>query len=356
MNTLSEQAILGIEAYSLEGIYALLQEMNLPSFRAKQLVQWIYSKGVHSYDEMTNLPKAMRANLKEKAPLNIPSIADKQISQDGSRKYVLELADGARVESVGIPSIDTGVKDQPRRLTVCFSTQVGCPMQCAFCATGQEGLTRNLLPGEIAQQILCVQRDFGMKVSNVVAMGQGEPFLNYDNFIDALHIINSPEALNIGARHITVSSCGILDGIERFGKEKEQFTLAISLHAARQDLRDELMPRCKSMPLSRLKQSLCDYYAHAGRRISFEYLLIDQVNDTKKDLDALINYCKGLPVYINLIPLNKVDGNVWKPSKKKTVQQWLDTLEQVGIAVSLRNSRGKDIDGACGQLKNKRKA
>ena len=342
------------ESYGLEEIALLVDGLGFPKFRTKQLVQWVYSHGVCSYDEMSNLPAKMREVLKNQAPLHIPSIADRQISKDGSRKYILQLSDGKQVESVGIPSFDTDSEGKPRRLTVCFSTQVGCPMQCAFCATGQEGLSRNLLPGEMAQQILCVQRDFGMKVTNVVAMGQGEPFLNYGNFIKALHIINNPEAMNIGARHITVSSCGIIDGINRFGKEPEQFTLAISLHAAQQDVRDFLMPRCQNMPLEQLKQSLQTYYSLLKRRVSFEYLMIKGINDRKEDLDALISYCKGLHVHINLIPLNKVDGSKWIPSQPKTIKFWLDYLGKAGIEASLRNSRGSDIDGACGQLKNKK--
>ena len=345
--------VLGIESYGLDALHDLLQSLGYPRFRTKQLVQWIYFHGVVSYDQMTNLPKKLRKELAVKAPLNIPTVFDKQISVDGSRKYVLTLADGALVETVGIPSPETNTSGQPKRLTVCFSTQVGCSMQCAFCATGREGLTRNLLPGEMAQQILIVQRDFGMRVTNVVAMGQGEPFLNYRHLVDALRIINNPDALNIGARHITVSTCGILSGIEKFGRESEQFTLAVSLHAARQEVRNYLMPQCAKMPLDELKVTLQDYYEHARRRISFEYLMIDQVNDSDEDLFALIDYCKDLHVHINLIPLNNIEGNKWIPSKKGRVQHWLKSLENAGIEATLRNSRGSDIDGACGQLKNK---
>jgi len=343
----------GVESYSLEGLQELLKSMGLPKFRAKQLVQWIYSHGVTSYDQMTNLPAKMRNELNDTAPLHIPIVSDKQVSKDASRKYVLTLADGAQVETVGIPSVETNTSGNPKRLTVCFSTQVGCPMQCAFCATGREGLTRNLLPGEMAQQILTVQRDFGMKVTNVVAMGQGEPFLNYQNFIDALHLINHPDALNIGARHITVSTCGILTGINAFAEEPEQFTLAVSLHAARQEVRNYLMPQCKKMDIQLLKTTLQHYYELSKRRISFEYLMIDQVNDTNEDLEALISYCNGLHVHINLIPLNNIEGSKWIPSKKGRVQHWLQSLERAGIEATLRNSRGSDIDGACGQLKNK---
>lgn len=344
----------GIEAYGLDGISDLLISMGYPKFRAKQLMQWIYSHDVTSYDQMTNLPIKLRNELHEKAPLNIPIITDKQVSKDESRKYVLSLSDGNKIETVGIPSHETDINGNPKRLTVCFSTQVGCPMECAFCATGQEGLTRNLYPGEMVQQILTVQRDFGIKVTNVVAMGQGEPFLNYQNLIDALRIINSKDGLNIGARHITVSTCGIINGIKDFGLEKEQFTLAVSLHSAQQEIRNAIMPKCKNMTLAELKGALRDYYHNSSRRISFEYLMIADVNDTDKDLEALINYCNDIHAHINLIPLNDIDDSPWKPSKKNTVRKWIDKLNDSGIEATLRNSRGSDINGACGQLKNKK--
>ena len=342
----------GIESYDLHEIEQLVAELGLPRFRNKQLVQWLYGHAVVSYNDMSNLPAKMREALAQKAPLNIPEVKDKQVSRDGSRKYVLALADGAQVETVGIPSTETNTEGAPKRLTVCFSTQVGCAMECAFCATGKEGFSRNLYPGEMVQQILTVQRDFGMRVSNVVAMGQGEPFLNYHNLVEALHIINHKDCLNIGARHITVSTCGILDAIARFGEEPEQYTLAISLHSARQGIRDSLMPRCKGMPLQQLKSSLRDYYLNSKRRPSLEYLMIKDVNDAEIDLDALLAFCEGLNVHINLIPLNNIDGSPWIPSTKETMQRWIQVLNEQGIESTIRNSRGSDIAGACGQLKN----
>lgn len=353
--TISEKqgGVHGIEAYNLDGISQLLEGRGLPRFRTKQLVQWIYHHGITSYDQMTNTPAKMREDLSRNVPLNIPTIVDKRVSADGSRKYVLALADDALVETVAIPSYETMSDGAPRRLTVCFSTQVGCPMRCVFCATGREGFTRNLLPGEMVQQILTVQRDFNRKVTNVVAMGQGEPFLNYQNTIDALRIINASDALNIGARHITVSTCGILEGIHQFGSEPEQFTLAISLHSARQNVRNNIMPGCKNMPLDDLKQTLQDYYQSARRRISFEYLMIDDVNDTQTDMNAFLDYCSSLHVHVNLIPLNAVEGNTWRPSKPETMQAWIAALNRAGIEATIRDSRGTDIEGACGQLKNR---
>jgi len=342
----------GIEAYSIEGIETLLEGYGQPKFRSKQIIQWIYGRGVESYECMTNIPAVLKKKLNEEARFFIPIVDDMQVSQDGARKYLLELADGKKIETVGIPSHEKGADGKPRRLTVCFSTQVGCPMACSFCATGREGFTRNLMPGEMAQQILIVQRDMGMKATNAVAMGQGEPFLNYENLIDALRIINDPRAIDIGARHITVSTCGIIDKIETFGKEPYQYTLAVSLHAALQSKRDQIMPRSKTASLSELKKAIDTYYQEAGRRTSLEYMLIDSFNDGVEDINALIGFCKGLHVHINLLPVNLVAGSSIAPSKKGSMQAWCAELARHGIEASIRNSRGSDIAGACGQLKN----
>ncbi len=341
----------GIDTYSIEGLEAQLAELGQPRFRANQLFEWLYGHGATSYDNMTNLPASLRQELAKRAPLRVPRVADKRVSADGTRKYILQLADGSLVETVGIPSApnkETGHE----RLTVCVSSQVGCAMGCTFCATGQEGFTRNLTPGEIVWQLLCVAKDFEKRESNVVVMGQGEPFLNYDNTLAALRIINHAKGPNVGARHITVSTCGILDGIRRFGSEPEQFTLAISLHAAQQDVRDKLMPQVASITLDELKAALLDYQRAAGRRISFEYLMIDGVNSGDEDLAALIDYCAQLSVHINLLPMNTVPGSTYNPCSEAYMQQWAERLGRAGIEASVRTSRGSDIYGACGQLKN----
>jgi 23S rRNA (adenine2503-C2)-methyltransferase len=348
-NTFMEK---GIESYSIEGIEGLLADYGQPRFRSKQLVQWIYGRGVDSYEHMTDVPAALREKLNREAPLFIPNVDDKQVSQDGARKYLLKLSDGAKIETVGIPSHEKGQNGRPKRLTVCFSTQVGCPMACSFCATGREGFERNLLPGEMAQQVLAVQRDMGIKATNAVAMGQGEPFLNYKNLIDALRIINDSRAIDIGARHITVSTCGIIDMIETFGKEPYQYTLAVSLHSALQKKRNQLMPHSKTAPLENLKKAIGNYYSEAGRRTSLEYMLIDSFNDGVEDLDALIRFCKGLHVHVNILPVNNVAGSSLVPSKKSIMQKWCSELGKHGIENSIRDSRGSDIAGACGQLKN----
>ena len=338
--------------YSAQGVEQLITSIGQPRFRAKQLIQWLYKHGVESYDEMKNLPAALRAKLAEEAPLIPPKIIDKQVSADGTRKFLLGLHDGCQVETVGIPSRDMNSKGEPRRLTVCFSTQVGCPMRCSFCATGKEGFTRNLAPGEMVWQILVCQREFGKRVSNVVAMGQGEPFLNYDNVMAALHYMNSEDALAIGARHISLSTCGVIPGIERFAGETEQFTLAVSLHSAIQDTRDRLMPGCAGTSLPDLKEALKDYQRKSGRRLTFEYLMVDGQTDDKKSLEALVDYCQGLQAHINLLKINHVDGSPLEPTPKRQLEWFQRSLEAAGIETTIRDSRGADIDGACGQLKN----
>ena len=342
----------GFETYGIQGFQDYVVSLGLPRFRSNQIMEWVYGKGVADYDLMTNLPATLRTQLAEQAPLRLPAITNKQESADGTRKYIFRLHDGELVEAVGIPSRDQGAGGRARRLTVCFSTQVGCAMGCTFCATGQQGFTRNLFPGEIAYQIVAVGKDFDARVSNAVAMGQGEPFLNYDNLVQALHIANHPKALNIGARHLTVSTCGIPDGITRFGAEPEQFTLALSLHAARQQVRDTLMPGMKKISLEQIHQALQDYLALSGRRVSLEYLLIDGVNDGEDDLQALIAFCQGLSAHINLLPINRVEGSSFAPCPFATMQHWQHELSAAHVEASVRDSRGSDIDAACGQLKN----
>lgn len=340
-----------IKAYSREGLEQLFSELGQPRFRTKQVVQWLYQRGVSSYDEMTDLPKSLREQLAELAPLHVPALMDKRTSRDGTRKYVWQFSDGAGVETVAIPSREKSAGGSPQRLTVCFSTQVGCAIGCAFCATGKEGFTRNLTPGEMVDQITMAGKDNDMRVSNVVAMGQGEPFLNYDNTLAALRFMNAKDGLNIGARHITVSTCGIIKGIERFSCEPEQFTLAVSLHSAVQETRDQLMPKMQNAPVDRLKRALASYVEKSGRRVSFEYLLLSGVNDDDFHLEALAAFCSGLLCHVNLLPFNEVAGSPFQPTAPKRRNRWVERLEQTGIETTVRDSRGSDIEGACGQLK-----
>lgn len=337
-----------IKTYSLDSLKTLMAELGQPTFRGKQLAQWLYEHHATSYDEMTNLPQALRDELATHHPLFTPDTIDKQESHDGTRKYVLQFHDGACVETVAIPS-----HASHERLTVCFSTQAGCSMGCTFCATGEEGFTRNLSIGEIVDQVLLAQEDMGMRVTNIVGMGQGEPFLNYDNTLDALRILNNPKGIAIGARHITVSTCGVLPGIKRFATEPEQFTLAVSLHAARQQVRDKLMPGVKNYSLQNLKRVLQNYTDATNRRITFEYIMIQGVNDTQADLTAMIAFCNDMLCHVNLIPVNAVDDSSLQPSTQATINTWMNQLQKNGVETTTRISRGSDIAGACGQLKNK---
>ena len=335
-----------IKTYALSELPSLMKELGQPSFRAQQLTEWLYQRHASSYDEMTNLPAALRAALSERFPLTTPEIVNRQVSRDGTRKYLIEFDDGIRVETVASPSRGGD------RLTVCFSTQAGCAIGCAFCATGREGFARNLTPGEIIDQVFIAQDDMGKRVTNVVGMGQGEPFLNYDNTMAALRILNNKKGLEIGARHISVSTCGILPGIERFSEEPEQFTLAVSLHAARQGVRDLLMPNVARFKLGNLKSALQEYIAKTNRRVTLEYIMIDGVNDADEDLKALQKFCANLLCHVNLIPINAIEGSVFQPSEPETINRWLNAIQKKGTEATLRDSRGSDIDGACGQLKN----
>jgi len=337
---------IGIKALGPGGLERLVALGGQPTFRAKQLTQWLYARGVASYDEMTDLPAQWRADLAESVPLTIPSLVTRQVSDiDGTRKYLWSLADGVTVESVGLPTSD--------RLTVCFSTQAGCAMGCAFCATGAGGLTRDLAPGEMVDQVRLVGEDFGIRVTNAVAMGQGEPFANYDATLDALRLMNSKDGLGIGARHLTVSTCGLITGIRRFAQEPEQFTLAISLHSAVQATRDRLMPGVRGTSLSALRDEVARYAEKTGRRPSFEYALIEGVNDSPEELTALIDYTRGLLCHVNLIPINPVPDSPMRRSSIRSAEAFVRDLASAGTESSIRAERGADIDAACGQLRQR---
>lgn len=334
-----------IRSLTQDEIRALVEELGQPAFRAKQLIEWLGEKQVASFDEMTNLPKALRAQLAERFSFNTPVEVTKQVSRDGSRKYLLQFSDGVAVETVGMPSRG--------KLAVCVSSQAGCGMRCAFCATGLAGLTRSLTAQEIVDQVLHVQRDFGERVTSVVFMGQGEPFANYDAVVEALRMLNSPDGLNIGARHLTVSTCGVIPGIREFAKLPEQFTLAISLHSAVQGTRNQLMPGVKKYTLLRLHEALQDYVEKTGRRPTYEYAMIDGVNDTNPEMLTLCDFCEGTLCHVNLIQLNYIPDSPFRPSPVEKVEKLQKMLASRGIEATIRNSRGSDIDAACGQLKQR---
>jgi 23S rRNA (adenine2503-C2)-methyltransferase len=334
-----------VKALDRAGLAAELAALGQPAYRAGQLVRWLYGRGVASFEEMTDLPEALRGTLAERFALSSPALVRRQVSAaDGTRKYLWRLADGATVESVGLPA--------GPRLTVCVSTQVGCAMGCAFCATGRSGFVRNLSPGEIVDQATAVARDFATRVSNVVAMGQGEPFANYDATLGAFRLLNSKEGPGIGARHLTVSTAGVIPGVLRFAAEPEQFTLAVSLHSAAQATRDSLMPGVKRWPLAALREALQEY-ASTGRRFTFEYALVEGVNDTDEELTALIQYCRGLLCHVNIIPMNAVAGSALARASQQRVVAFHHALMSAGIEASVRVERGADIDAACGQLRQR---
>lgn len=334
-----------VRELSHKELLELLGELGQPSFRAKQVESWIWEKGVTSFDDMTNLPKALREALRERCTLGGAHEVARQTSQDGSRKYLLGFEDGCAVECVGMPS--------GNRLTVCASTQAGCGMGCAFCATGAAGLTRSLSAAEIYDQVIHVRDDFKTRVTGVVMMGQGEPFANYEATLAALRRLNSPNGLGIGARHLTVSTCGIIPMITRFSRESEQFTLAVSLHSAVQRTRDALMPGVKRFSLLRLYDALGEYADRTGRRPTYEYALIKGVNDTDEELSYLVDFCRDTLCHVNIIQLNEVPGSKFHPSSERRANDFVRRLAGVGVEATIRQSRGADIDAACGQLRQR---
>ena len=334
-----------LKVLSRTQLQELLLNMGQPAFRAKQIESWIWEKGVSSFDQMTNLPKSLRAALAEQCTLGGTSLVASQKSADGSKKYLLSFEDGTTVECVGMPT--------DKRLTVCASTQAGCGMGCAFCATGASGLTRSLTAGEIYDQVIHVRNDFGTRVTGVVLMGQGEPFANYENTLAALRRLNAPDGMGIGARHLTVSTCGIIPMITRFSREPEQFTLAVSLHSAVQKTRDALMPGVKRYSLLRLYDAMGEYADRTGRRPTYEYALIKGVNDSDEELTYLCDFCRDTLCHVNIIQLNQVSGSKFQPSSARRAEDFVRRLASVGVEATIRQSRGADIDAACGQLRQR---
>lgn len=338
-------SLIDLRSLSRSELGQALSELGQPMFRVKQIDEWVWEKGVSSFDDMTNLPKALRATLSERFTLGGVSQIACQVSEDGSRKYLLRYGDGTAVECVGMP---TG-----NRLTVCVSTQAGCGMGCAFCATGAAGLTRSLTAGEIYDQVIHVRNDFDTRVTSVVLMGQGEPFANYDATLAAMRKFNAPDGLGIGARHITVSTCGIIPQIKRFANEPEQFTLAVSLHSAVQKTRNALMPGVRKYSLLHLYEVMGEYVDKTGRRPTYEYALIRGVNDTEDELAALCDFCRDNLAHVNIIRLNEVKGSRFQPSSDARAGEFVRRLNNVGVEATIRESRGQDIDAACGQLKQR---
>ena len=324
---------------------ALLKEMGQPAFRAKQIYIWLH-KGVRSYDEMTNLPKALRDELAQKYPICSPTVVRKQESQkDGTIKYLWQLADGNCVETV--------LMRYHYGNTVCISSEVGCLMGCAFCASTLGGLVRRLEPYEMLDQVLFTQIDSGLSISHIVLMGIGEPLDNYDNVLRFLELVNSEDGMSISMRHISLSTCGLVPKIDMLAKEKLQITLSVSLHAPNDEIRNTIMPVNRAYPTEELLAACRRYYEATKRRISFEYAMIDGVNDSCEHARELLRRMKGLPAHFNLIPLNRVEESPLKPSSREAVAAFQKTLEDGGMTATVRRTLGSDIDASCGQLRRK---
>ena len=332
----------GLKLTELE---ALTEELKATKFRAKQIHNWIYAKSVSSIDEMTNLSKDFREKLKSIAVVTDTKIKVKQVSSDGTIKYLVEYPDGECVETVLMRF------DNRANLTACVSSQVGCAVNCSFCATGKGGFKRNLTAQEIIEQVLTIQRDTGLKVTNIVFMGQGEPLLNMDNVLKALQIFN--DDFQIGARRITISTSGVIPQINKLAELELQSTLAISLHAPNHELRKTLMPIENKYPIGELKKALLNYVEKTGRRITIEYILIHGFNDTPEIAKELAYFLKDLKCNINLIPYNSVIENDYKKPSGNDIMKFKYLLEHSGKKVTVRLERGADIDAACGQLRGR---
>lgn len=331
---------------SMKDLQEYLENNQIKAFHAKQIFRWIYDKRIDSFDRMSDLSKDLICRLKSDFSIAPLIIKDRQISKDGTQKFLFELEDNTLVESV-LMIFDYGY-------SACLSSQVGCNMGCSFCASGLLKKQRDLSAGEIVSQALMIQKQLdedGKRLGNIVVMGTGEPFDNYDNVMKAMNILNDPYGLQIGSRHISISTCGIVPGIRRFAQENLQYNLAISLHAPNNELRSRLMPINKAYPLELLFDALKEYSTLNNRRLTFEYLLLKGVNDTKKEADEIRDLLKGLNAYINLIPYNKVSEKDFETSDDENALRFYDLLKKNGVAVTLRQKKGDDIDAACGQLR-----
>ena len=326
-----------------EVLAAWLKEQGEPGFRGKQVFQWLY-RGASSFEEMTDLPKSLRQKLAESCALTPPRAARRQVSQeDGTVKYLWELSDKNCVESV--------LMRYRHGNTVCISCQVGCRMGCAFCASTLAGKVRDLTPGEMADQVLFTQLDSGAPVSNIVLMGIGEPLDNFDTVLRFLSLVNHPDGLNIGMRHISLSTCGLVEQIDKLAQYELQLTLSVSLHAPDDETRSRLMPVNRGVGVERLIKTCRRYFEKTGRRISYEYAMIDGVNDRDWQADLLAKRLRGAPAHVNLIPLNEVEESPLKPSPR--VAAFQRRLEGQGVTVTVRRKLGGDIDASCGQLRRR---
>lgn len=334
-----------IKSLSRQELKDAMKAMGQPAFREKQVFTWLH-RGVASFEEMTNLSKALRQELDENFYITVPEAVRRQVSRmDGTRKYLWKLRDGNCVESV--------LMQYHHGNTICISSEVGCAMGCAFCASTLGGLVRRLEPSEMLDQVIFTQLDSGLPISNIVLMGIGEPLDNYDTVLKFLHLVNDPDGLNIGMRHISLSTCGLVPKIDRLAEEDLQITLSVSLHAPDNETRSGIMPVNRAYPVEELIDVCRRYFDKTGRRISFEYAMIRGVNDTPEAAELLLRRLKGMMAHVNLIPLNNVEESPLKPSTPAAVARFQKILNEGGVTATVRRTLGSDIDASCGQLRRK---
>ena len=332
-----------IKSMTQQELARFLKELGEPVFRAKQVFTWLH-RGVTSFEDMTNLSKPLREKLAERCFITAPMVARKQESRlDGTIKYLWELSDGNCIETV--------LMQYHHGNTVCISSQVGCRMGCAFCASTIAGKVRDLHPSEMLDQVLFTQLDSGREVSNIVLMGIGEPLDNMENVLRFLELVNHPDGMNIGMRHISLSTCGVVPGIDALAEKELQLTLSVSLHAPDSETRSRIMPVNRAYDVELLFDACHRYFQRTGRRISFEYAMVDGVNDNDWQADLIAKKLRGMPGHVNLIPLNDVVESPYKPSRR--IAAFQKRLESHGVTATVRRSLGGDIDASCGQLRRK---
>lgn len=334
-----------IYSLSLEDFENYFLSINEKKFRAKQVYDWLYVKRVNNFDLMSNINKEVLSKLKEDFFFDEIKIVKKETSEDVN-KYLFELSDKEYIEAV--------LMNHNYGNSLCISTQVGCNMNCSFCESGRLKKVRNLTPNEMILQVLSVEKDINKRISHIVVMGIGEPFDNYDNFAKFIEIINSPFGISLGSRHITVSTCGIVPRIRDFANFKYQVNLAISLHAPNDELRTKLMPINKAYPINELMSAIKYYLDKTNRRVTFEYIMIDQVNDSEKEAIELSKLLKGINCYVNLIPYNETNHNMYRRSKMEKIMAFYDILKKNKINVTIRREFGSNVSAACGQLRSKK--
>lgn len=338
-----------IRALSREDLRDFFQEIGDKAFRGNQVYEWLWNKGAHNFEDMTNISKVTRDLLNEHFVINHIEVDSLQKSNDGTIKNAVKLFDGLIVESVLIPT--------PTRTTACVSTQVGCSLDCKFCATARLKKTRNLNPDEIYDQVKAIDQESKLyhsrPLSNIVFMGMGEPLMNYNNVLKSIEKITSEEGLGMSPKRITVSTSGVPKMIKKLADDEVKFNLAVSLHSAIQEKREQIMPFANKFTLIDLKESLQYWFDKTKKRITFEYVIWEGINDTREDINALVNYCKYVPCKVNLIEYNSIDDDSFKQASSHVTNEYISILERNRIPVTVRRSRGKDIDAACGQLANK---